>query len=80
MNTSFLSPVAFAVWILLAAASPAPAKGMPPVDPFVSAVSPSAVEQEVRRMFEDYFKNSYTFVLLKQGVRWRIKHVHESSL
>jgi uncharacterized protein (TIGR02246 family) len=166
MNTSFLSPVAFAAWILLAAASPAPAKGMPPVDPFVSAVSPAAVEQEVRRMFEDYFKtverhelknflaffaededltvledkemydwkgfvafaegffqqvaeikfdhekctvnpigpgvavatgvfraagkttsgepisirNSYTFVLLKQGVRWRIKHVHESSL
>jgi uncharacterized protein (TIGR02246 family) len=25
-------------------------------------------------------RNSYTFVLLKQGDRWRIKHVHESSL
>lgn len=24
--------------------------------------------------------NAYTFVLLKQGDRWRIKHVHESSL
>jgi len=24
--------------------------------------------------------NSFTFVLLKQGDRWRIKHVHESSL
>ena len=24
--------------------------------------------------------NSYTFVLVKQGGRWRIKHVHESSL
>ena len=24
--------------------------------------------------------NAYTFVLLKQGKQWRIKHVHESSL
>lgn len=25
-------------------------------------------------------RNSYTFVMLKQGAHWRIKHVHESSL
>jgi ketosteroid isomerase-like protein len=24
--------------------------------------------------------NSYTFVLVKLGGRWRIKHVHESTL
>ncbi len=24
--------------------------------------------------------NAYTFVLVRQGGRWRIKHVHESSL
>lgn len=25
-------------------------------------------------------RNAFTFVLIKQGDRWRIKHVHESSL
>ena len=25
-------------------------------------------------------RNAFTFVLVKQGDRWRIKHVHESSL
>ena len=25
-------------------------------------------------------RNAYTYVLVKQGERWRIKHVHESSL
>ena len=24
--------------------------------------------------------NAFTFVLVKQGERWRVKHVHESSL
>lgn len=26
------------------------------------------------------FRNAFTFVLVKQGAAWRVKHVHESSL
>jgi uncharacterized protein (TIGR02246 family) len=26
------------------------------------------------------FRSAFTFVLVKQGPRWRVKHVHESSL
>jgi len=26
------------------------------------------------------FRNAFTFVLVKQGERWLVKHVHESSL